>query len=63
MNLNLIDHLATHDAEAIRRLVRNGEPLSTSAANYGYTPSEAQTLLDHADSNSPILLGWWEVVA
>ena len=56
--MNIIDHMATHDAEAIRRLVSNGEPLSTSAAEFGYTPSEAQTLLDY---DGPFLMGWWKV--
>ena len=55
-----IDTLATHDAQAIQRLVDNGEPLSTSAAAFGYTPSEAQELLDHAASNHHILVGWWK---
>ena len=56
-----IDTLATYDAQAIQRLVTNGEPLSTSAAQFGYTPSEAQELLDHAASNHHILVGWWKV--
>jgi hypothetical protein len=54
----MIDDIATHDAEAIRRLVRNGEPLSTSAAQYGYTLSEARVLLDYV---GPFLAGWWMV--
>jgi hypothetical protein len=56
-----IDTIATHDAQAIRRLVDNGEPLSTSAAQFGYTPKEAQELLDHAANNHHILVGWWKV--
>jgi hypothetical protein len=54
-----IDTIATHDAEQIRRLVDKGEPLSTTAAGFGYTPSEAQKLLDHAANNYHILVGWW----
>jgi len=42
-----IDTIATQDAEAIRRLIEYGEPLSTSAAQFGYTPKEAQDLLNH----------------
>lgn len=59
MNINLIDHMATHDAESIRRLVSSGETLNTVAAQFGYTPSEAHVLLHHT---GPILLGWWEVL-
>ena len=55
-----IDTIATHDAQAIRRLVNNGEPLSTSAAEFGYTPTEAQELLAHAENNHHILVGWWK---
>ncbi len=40
-----IDHIQLYDARAIKRLVNMGEPLSTSAAQYGYTPSEAKELL------------------
>lgn len=39
------EHMEAYDARAICRLVRMGEPLSTSAAQYGYTPSEAEELL------------------
>jgi hypothetical protein len=39
------EHMQAYDARAIYRLVRMGEPLSTSAAQYGYTPSEAEELL------------------
>lgn len=39
------DYTQAYDARAIKRLVDNGEPLSTSAAQYGYTPSEAEELL------------------
>mgnify|MGYP003638578957 CR=1 FL=1 len=56
-----IDTHATYYAEQIRRLVDNGEPLSTTAAAFGYTPSEAQELLDHAANNHYILVGWWKV--
>ena len=52
--------MATHDAVAIKRLVNNGESLSTSAAQFGYTPKEAQELLDHAAKNHHILVGWWK---
>jgi hypothetical protein len=55
-----IDTIATHDAQAIQRLVDNGEPLSTVSAKFGYTPTEAQELLDHAQNNHHILLGWWK---
>ena len=55
-----IDTMATHDAVAIKRLVNNGESLSTSAAQFGYTPKEAQELLDHAAKNHHILVGWWK---
>jgi hypothetical protein len=55
-----IDTIATYDAEQIRRLVDKGEPLSTSAAQFGYTPSEAQELLDHAANKYHILVGWWK---
>jgi len=55
-----IDTIATHDAQAIKRLVDNGEPLSTSAAQYGYTPIEARELLDHAKNNHHIIVGWWK---
>lgn len=56
----IIDTIATHDAEQIRRLVDNGEPLSTTAAGLGYTPSEALQLLDHAANHPDILVGWWK---
>ena len=39
------EYTQAYDARAIKRLVDNGEPLSTSAAQYGYTPSEAEELL------------------
>ena len=39
------DLTQAYDARAIKRLIDNGEPLSTSAAQYGYTPSEAEDLL------------------
>lgn len=55
-----IDTIATHDAQAIQRLVDNGEPLSTSAASFGYTPIEAKELLEHAANNHHILVGWWK---
>jgi|TARA_R110000764_G_scaffold132281_2_gene220117 hypothetical protein len=55
-----IDTIATHDAEQIRRLVDNGEPLTTTAAGFSYTPSEAQELLNHAENNHHILVGWWK---
>ncbi|URC15502.1 hypothetical protein BD1_61 [Octadecabacter Antarctic BD virus 1] len=42
----LRDHIAEYDADAIRKLLNAGEPLSTTAAQFGYTPSEAQELLD-----------------
>jgi hypothetical protein len=60
INDDLIDYVATRDAAEIRRLVENGEPLSTSAADFGYTPKEAQELLDHAANNHHILVGWWK---
>tara|TARA_R110002074_G_scaffold252027_1_gene423699 strand:- start:280 stop:456 length:177 start_codon:yes stop_codon:yes gene_type:complete len=53
-----IDTIATHDAQAIRRLVNNGEPLSTTAAAFGYTPTEAQELLAHSENSHHILVGW-----
>lgn len=56
----MIDHIATYDADAIRRLVDRGEPLSTAAAQFGYTPGEARQLLDHAANNHHILVGWWQ---
>ena len=52
-----IDTIATYDAQAIQRLMDNGEPLSTSASAFGYTPSEAQELLDHATNNHHIIVG------
>ena len=55
-----IDTHATYYAQEIRRLVDNGEPLSTTAAKFGYTPSEAQELLDYAENNHHILVGWWK---
>jgi hypothetical protein len=55
-----IDTIATHDAQVIKRLVGNGETLSTVAAQLGYTPSEAQELLDHAANNHHILVGFWK---
>ena len=55
-----IDTIATHDAEKIKRLVDNGEPFSNVAAEFGYTPKEAQELLDHAQNNHHILIGWWK---
>ena len=57
---DLIDYVSTRDAAEIRRLVENGEPLGTSAAQFGYTPKEAQELLDHAVNNHHILVGWWK---
>ena len=51
-----IDTIATYDAQALKRLVDKGEPLSTSAAAFGYTPSEAQELLDRATNNHHILV-------
>ena len=56
-----IDTIATYDAEQIRILVDNGESLSTAAAQFGYTPIEAQELLDHAKNNHHILVGWYKV--
>ena len=61
--MNLIDHMATHDAAEIKRLTDIGEPLSTVAAGFGYTPTEAQRLLTHAENNHHILCGWWDEVA
>ena len=58
-----IDTLATHDAAEIKRLTDNGEPLSTTAAGFGYTPKEAQELLNYAVDNHHILVGWWKEVA
>ena len=55
-----IDTIATHDAEQMRRLVSNGEPIAGAAAAFGYTPKEAQELLDHAQNNHHILIGWWK---
>lgn len=55
-----IDTVATSDAAEIKRLVDNGEPLSTTAAGFGYTPTEAQELLDYAANNTHILVGWWK---
>jgi len=55
-----IDTIATHDAQAIQRLLDNGEPFNTSAAEFGYTPTEAKELLDHAANNHHILIGWWK---
>ena len=54
-----IDTIATHDAQAIRSLVDKGEPLSTTAAAFGYTSKEAQKLLDHYEHNPYIFVGWW----
>ena len=42
------NYLAKYDAKAIRRLLCNGEPLSTTAAQFGYTPKEAKELLEYA---------------
>ena len=56
-----VDTIATYDAQAIRRLLDSGEPLSTTAAQFGYTPSEAQALLDYASKNHHILVGWYKV--
>jgi hypothetical protein len=58
--MQYIDDIATHDAEAIRRMTDRGEMLSTSAAQYGYTPSEAWQLLDHLDRFGFILVDWWK---
>ena len=55
-----IDTVATYHAQAIKRLIDNGEALSTSAAQYGYTPKEAKELLDHAKNNHHIIVGWWK---
>ena len=52
-----IDTIATYDAQAIKRLVDNGKSLSTCAEQYGYTPKEAQELLDHAKNNHHIIAG------
>ena len=59
----LIDHLATYDAEQMRRLLRNGEPLNTTAAQFGYTPAEAEELLEYAENNLYILEGWFHGVS
>ena len=59
-NEQMIDTIATHDAQTIKRLVDIGEPLSTSAAQFGYTPIEGEKLLQHAENNLHILVGWWE---
>ena len=55
-----IDDMATHDAQAIKRLVNNGEMLSTSAAQYGYTPSEAWDLIEQYDRFGFVLVNWWK---
>ena len=57
-----IDTHATYYAQEIRRLVDNGEPLSTTAAKFGYTPSEALQLLEQAANHPDILVGWWKEV-
>jgi hypothetical protein len=57
-----IDTIATHDAEQIRRLVCNGAPFITTAAGFGYTPSEALQLLEQAANHPDILVGWWKEV-
>jgi len=61
--MSLIDDIATYDAAEIKRLTNNGEPLSTVAAAFGYTPSEARTLLALAENNRQIMSGWWKEVA
>jgi hypothetical protein len=43
--VEMIEFRLACDARAIKRLIDNGEPLSTTAAQYGYTPSEAEELL------------------
>jgi len=58
----LIDHLATYDAEQMRLMRCKGKPLSTTAAQFGYTPTEAAELLDHAENNFYILEGWYRGV-
>ena len=55
-----IDTIATHDAQAMQCLLDNGEPFNTSAAAFGYTPTEAKELLNHAANNHHILIGWWK---
>lgn len=57
-----IDTVATYDAQSIKRLIDNGEALNTSAAQFGYTPIEAQQLLDHASSHHHIVVGWWKEI-
>jgi hypothetical protein len=39
------DFTQAYDARAIKRLIDKGEPLSTIAAEFGYTPSQAKGLL------------------
>ena len=51
MTRTKVDINSLYDARAIKRLVDNGEPLSTSAAAYGYTPREAEELLAQQAAN------------
>lgn len=55
MTEKTIDPIATYDAKAIRRLLEMGEPLSTTAAQFGYTPIEALELLNRARNNRYLL--------
>ena len=46
------DTIANYDAQAIRRLLNNGEPLSKIAPAFGYTDTQqAIELLDHHEMN------------
>ena len=56
----MIDTIATHDAAEIKRLIQNGESMSTTAAGLGYTPSEAVKLLEYAQDHHNIVVGWWK---
>ena len=55
-----IDDLATYDAGEIKRLTALGEPLSTVAAGFGYTPYEGRQLLGYAVHNKPVPVKWWD---
>lgn len=57
-----IDTIATHDAETMRRMLDSGEPLSSTAAQFGYTSGEAAELLEYAENNTQIPVGWWKEV-
>jgi|TARA_R110000782_G_scaffold3228_7_gene11958 hypothetical protein len=53
------DAIATSDAKTIKRLVGSGEPLSSAAAGFGYTTSEAMHLLGCMAKYGHVPVNWW----